>query len=88
MEALTRIATRANNSMSNVVEALTRLKTGGRQRIEVHYVQVAGNAVIGNGTKAVFADGGGQLPNGNRPLGPEGLACLAVEGRAAVPGKD
>lgn len=57
------MATKASRTMVAHVEALAKIRGGGRQVIEHRYIQVNGNAVVGDGTQAVF---GGITPEGGK----------------------
>ena len=48
------IATKLSRTMVAHVEALTKLRGGGRQVIEHRYINVNGNAVVGDNTQAIF----------------------------------
>lgn len=47
------------------VEALAKLRTGGKQQVVVKHVYVQGNAVVGDGAQAVMQYGGGGGEPGN-----------------------
>lgn len=63
-------ATKLGRTAVAQVEALSKLRGGGKQQVEVRHVYVNGNAVIGDGAQAVFGDargGGVRGENLNRP---------------------
>jgi hypothetical protein len=63
--AYTGMATKFSRTMVAHVEALTKLRGGGRQIVEHRYINVnAANAIVGDGTQAVFG-GVNQTPGGN-----------------------
>lgn len=68
-------ATKLTRTMGAMVETLTKLRTGGRQRIEVVYVN--GPAVIGDNTQTVIT-GGDAGGGGNSIVGqPHATAAIA-----------
>lgn len=72
------MATKVSRTMAAHIEALTRLRSGGRQRIEVVYVN--GPAIIGDNAQTVFAGGGpgdGEQIVG-QPHATEALAHIAA----------
>lgn len=50
------MATKLSRTMVAHVEALAKLRGGGRQIVEHRYIQVNGNAVVGDQTQAIFGD--------------------------------
>jgi hypothetical protein len=84
-EAYCTMATKASRTMVSHVEALTKLRTGGQQRITVKHVHVHGDAVVGDHNQTVF---GGVEGAGARNLGqPREPGIPALPG-AAVWGED
>lgn len=73
--AYANMSTKLSRTMAMHIEALTKLRTGGRQRIEVVYVN--GPAVIGDNTQAVFSGGGAHGGGGSKPDQPHAIAYLA-----------
>ena len=72
------------------VEALAKLRGGGKQQVEVRHVYVNGNAVIGDGAQAVFGDvrgGGVRGENLNRSHA-QGLEHLPGAPVPSVRGED
>jgi hypothetical protein len=83
-------ATKLGRTAVAQVEALAKLRGGGKQQVEVRHVYVNGNAVIGPGAQAVFGDargGGGCGENVNRPHA-QGLEHLPGAPVAKVRGED
>lgn len=77
--AYTSMATKVSRTMVAHVEALTKLRSGGKQTHEVRYVYVNGPAVFGDGTQAVFGGvgtqgGGGFCGKAGQPHAVAGLA--------------
>ena len=58
------MGTKLSRTMVAQVEALTKLRGGGRQVIEHRYINVNGNAVVGDHAQAVF--GGNPQPQGGQ----------------------
>lgn len=88
--AISGLALKLTRTFATQIEALAKLRNGGKQQVEVRHVYVNGNAVIGD--VHAGTGGGGSLENGRRPHAP-GLAFApgeAVRGdiqaeREAVP---
>jgi hypothetical protein len=57
-EAFIQQATKLSRTFNSQVETLAKLRAGGKQQVEVRYVHVHGNAVIGD----VQTGGGGAIP--------------------------
>lgn len=78
------LGAKLQNTFSAQVMALTKLRGGGKQQVEVRHVYVNGNAVIGDGTQALFseADRGRGRPANCDQSHAQGLADLP---RASVP---
>lgn len=57
--AYTNMATKLSRTMAAHVEALSKLRSGGKQTHEVRYVYVNGPAAFGPGARAAAAYGGG-----------------------------
>jgi hypothetical protein len=76
--AYANLATRLSRTMATHIEALTKLRTGGRQRIEVVYVN--GPAVIGDNAQTVITGGGPRVGGESigQPHAPAALAHLAA----------
>lgn len=60
LEAYVGLATKLSRTMATQVEALTKLRSGGKQTHEVRHVYIHGNAYIGDGGQAAF----GPMPGG------------------------
>ena len=54
----------ASRTMATHVETLAKLRSGGKQQVIVKHVYINGNAVVGDGTQAVFGDVGGRGDGG------------------------
>lgn len=81
----TGMATKLSRTMTTHIEALAKLRGGGRQVIEHRYINVnAENAVVGDNTQAVFGH-----PKGGKKIGksrqPHEPIALAHEPGAAMP---
>lgn len=87
-EAYTNMATKVSRTMATHVETLTKLRTGGKQRIEVIYVN--GPAVIGDHAQTVIgAEGQGEARRiSAQPLGPDHFASLEAAPGVPMPGQD
>ena len=61
------MATNLQRNLTGGVEALSRLRGGGKQTVEVKHVYINGNAVVGDGNQALFGNdrggGGGGYEN-------------------------
>ncbi len=80
------MATRFQRTFVAQIEALTKLKRGGAQTMEIRHVHVTGNAIIGNvGTGAGGGVAGEFSP---QPHGSPELRTLAAPACAALPGED
>jgi hypothetical protein len=84
--AYANMANKTSRTMAVHVEALNKLRTGGKQQVEVRYVYVNGPAVIGDNANAVFGDvrapkGGGEDA---KPPQPHELAALSFAPGAPV----
>jgi len=61
MERYVTMATKLQRNLTSGVEALSRLRGGGKQTVEVKHVYINGNAVVGDGNQALFGnDRGGR----------------------------
>lgn len=95
--AYTNMATKASRTMAVHLEALTKLRSGGKQQVIVKHVYVQGNAVVGDGAQAVFGAvetgvAGGFDGKPDQPLALASVADVGVmpmrsedEEREAVP---
>lgn len=79
--AYTNMATKLSRTMAAHVEALTKLRAGGKQTHEVRYVYVNGPAAFGPGAQAAAAYGGGgyESENPGQPHAPGQLAHIPAE---------
>lgn len=79
--AYTNMATKLSRTMAAHVEALAKLRSGGKQTHEVRYVYVNGPAAFGPGAKAAAAYGGGgyESENPGQPHAPGQLAHIPAE---------
>jgi hypothetical protein len=87
--AYTNMATKASRTMAVHVDTLAKLRSGGKQQVEVRYVYVdarGGQNVIGDGAQGVF--GGVQTHKGGafgaKPPQPHELGALAYSPGAPV----
>lgn len=82
MDAYTTMATKLSRTMAAHVEALTKLRSGGKQQVIVKHVYVQGAAVIaGDGAQTFIAgpgDAGGALAKLGQPHGPDLIASSAA----------
>jgi hypothetical protein len=96
MEAYTSMATKLSRSMATHIDALGKLRSGGKQQVIVKHVYVQGDAYVGDSGQAVFggfdAQGGG--PGDGKPsqTHESGVSALRspevrgeVSGRVALP---
>lgn len=69
LEANGNLATKMMRTYTTQVEALTKLRRGGQQKVTVEHIHVyqGGQALVGNVTTG---GGGGQIENGRQPYGP------------------
>jgi hypothetical protein len=81
---LTNMAAKLSRTMVAHVEALAKLRGGGRQIVEHRYIQVNGNAVVGDGTQAVFGGVNPQGGNNGSERQPQGTAGGAGLGPALL----
>lgn len=81
-------ATKLTRTMGGLVETLAKLRSGGRQRIEVVYVN--GPAVFGDNAQTVIAGGGRGDNSGNvdQPHASGAIACLAAAAGLPVRSQD
>jgi hypothetical protein len=86
--AYTGMAAKLSRALVGYVEALAKLRGGGKQQVEVKHVYVNGNAVVGN----VTTGGGGAAENRTQPHAPglefapgEAMPCAVETDRAAMP---
>ena len=88
--AYTTMATKVSRTMATHVEALAKLRSGGKQTHEVRYVYVNGPAVFGDGTQAVFAGegGGGFCGKAGQPHGRGAVPRLAPDAGLQVRGEE
>ncbi len=79
--AYTNMATKLSRTMAAHVEALAKLRNGGKQTHEVRYVYVNGPAAFGPGARVAAAYGGGgyAIENGGQPHAAGQLAHLPAE---------
>ena len=70
------IATKLSRTMVAHVEALTKLRGGGRQVIEHRYINVNGNAVVGDNAQGLFGGPPQGVENGNQHQPHERLDSL------------
>ena len=77
----TNMATKLSRTMAAHVEALAKLRSGGKQTHEVRYIYVNGPAAFGPGAKVAAAYGGGgrAIENGGQPHAAGQLAHLPAE---------
>lgn len=78
----TGMATKLSRTMIGHVEALAKLRSGGRQQVEVRHIHVTGQAFFGPGAQALFTGGGitpkyGTQPHEQTALGHDGGADLS-----------
>lgn len=73
--AYTNMATKASRAMATHIEALSKLRSGGKQTHEVRYVYVNGPAVFGDHNQTVF--GGVGTHEGGGPSGKPGQPHVA-----------
>lgn len=71
------MATKLSRTMATQIEALAKLRSGGKQQVIVKHVYVSGNAIVGDGGQAVFGGieahgGGGFLAKPGQGHGPNG----------------
>lgn len=81
-EAYAGMASRLSRMMALQVETLAKLRTGGKQQVEVRYVYVNGNAIIGD-----VLPGGGSNAIGLQPHATD-LAIAGAASLAALRGQD
>jgi hypothetical protein len=69
------------------IEALSKLRSGGKQQVVVTHVQVQGNAVVGDGAQAVMQYGGagGGAGNGHQAQAIGGADALGAQVWSADP---
>ena len=81
-------ATKLTRTMGGLVETLAKLRSGGRQRIEVVYVN--GPAVFGDNAQTVIAGGGLGESSGNvdQPHASEAVARIAAAARLPMRSQD
>jgi hypothetical protein len=83
------MATKLQRTFAGSVEALSRLRGGGKQTVEVKHVYVNGNAVVGDGNQALFGPdpgGGVGYQNGaqSRESGSEASTIASLSGQDAA----
>ena len=64
-EAYINMATKLSRTMAAQVEALSRLRSGGKQQVIVKHVYINGNAVVGDNAQTVLQAGGRGSDPGN-----------------------
>lgn len=81
------MASKLQRTLTGQIEALVRLRGGGKQTVEVKHVYVNGNAVVGDGNQALFGSdrGGGGAGNQNATQShepdPERAAIASLSGK-------
>lgn len=65
MQAYAGMAVKLQKRFTESVDTLSRLRSGGKQQVIVKHVYINGNAVVGDGTQAVFGDATGGVRSGS-----------------------
>lgn len=89
-EAFTNMATKLSRTMATHIEALAKLRHGGKQQVVVkHEYHVSGHAIVGDGTQAILQQGGGGAPGiAAQPHGAPDVGALGFAPGLPLRGED